>query len=93
MHIAGWAPVPSDALVTPVTFRVVKRCLRGFLANADSRETGDRMLQGEWVVGKKLWQRLRNDFRVRQSSARNEKKREGSPTHSRERIILYLHGG
>ena len=62
MGIGGLVPVPSDALVTPVTFRVQKRALRGILAEFDALEDGSRELSGEWVVGKRTWQRLQREW-------------------------------
>ncbi|KAH9949401.1 Alpha/Beta hydrolase protein [Amylocystis lapponica] len=53
MSIGGYAPLPADALVTPVTFHVHKRKLRGILAAFDAAEDGARELSAEWVVGKK----------------------------------------
>ncbi|TBU37593.1 Alpha/Beta hydrolase protein [Dichomitus squalens] len=91
MNIGGLCPVPSDALVTPVTFQVRKRKLRGILEEFDAVETGNRELSGEWVVGKKTWRRLQAEWRAR---------KQGEPTgpapgsgKRKERIVLYLHGG
>lgn len=95
MSISGLVPLPSDALVTPVTFRVRRRKLRGILQNFDAAEDGTRELSGEWVVGKKTWQRLQNEWRAAKAKAR-----VGSSTQpttqkpkKRERVVLYLHGG
>lgn len=91
MNIGGLVPVPSDALVSPVTFPVRKRKLRGILADFDAAENGKRELSGEWVVGKKTWVRLQSEWRAR---------KEGKPVGAvpgkgkkKERVILYLHGG
>lgn len=90
MSIGGLVPLPSDALVTPVTFRVRRRQLKGILADFDAAETGRRELSGEWVVGKKTWQRLQSEWKASQSSFADEK----PPTRKKsERVILYLHGG
>ncbi|KAI0783326.1 Alpha/Beta hydrolase protein [Abortiporus biennis] len=96
MSIGGLAPLPSDALVTPVTFRVRKRNLRGLLADFDSAEDGTRELSGEWVVGKGTWQRLQREWR----SCKETKAPLDGGSQSRhrsakrkERVILYLHGG
>ncbi|KAG5340918.1 Monoterpene epsilon-lactone hydrolase [Termitomyces sp. T112] len=88
MSIGGLVPLPSDALVTPVTFRVKKRNLRGILAEYDATEDGTRELSGEWVVGKKTWQRLQSEWKTAHSDARtpNESK-------AKEQVILYIHGG
>lgn len=92
MSISGLVPVPSDALVTPVTFHVQRRRLRGILSEFDQLEDGNRELQGEWVVGKKTWQRLQSEWQA--------SKRAGSGSHRstrslkrKERVILFLHGG
>ncbi|KAI0361031.1 hypothetical protein OH77DRAFT_387227 [Trametes cingulata] len=87
MSIGGLVPVPSDALVTPVTFSVRKRQLRGILENFDAAEDGTRELSGEWVVGKKTWQRLQAEWK-----ARKEGRTTGKPKR-KERVVLYLHGG
>ncbi|KAI0756250.1 Alpha/Beta hydrolase protein [Daedaleopsis nitida] len=91
MSIGGLVPVPSDALVTPVTFSVRKRQLRGILAEFDAAEDGKRELSGEWVVGKRTWRRLQAEWRAR---------KEGKPPGTvpgkgkrKERVVLYLHGG
>ncbi|KAI9570347.1 Alpha/Beta hydrolase protein [Boletus coccyginus] len=100
MGLAGSVPLPADALVTPVTFRVRKRNLGGILAALDARETGTRELSGEWVVGKKLWQTLQSDYRSsNQLAHRNpvlEDSLNGGPSPFRKRhsrVILYVHGG
>src|SRR5271170_7793236 len=96
MSIAGLVPLPSDALVTPVTFRVRKRKLRGILAEFDSLETGSRELSGEWVVGKKTWQRLQSDWKasrqVKNFAQEAPNLAKSTPT-KKERVILYIHGG
>ncbi|KAM5536061.1 hypothetical protein V8D89_010319 [Ganoderma adspersum] len=91
MSIGGLCPVPSDALVTPVTFQVRKRKLRGILKELDACEDGRRELSGEWVVGKKTWRRLQDEWRLR---------KQGKPVGAtpgrgkrKERVVLYLHGG
>ena len=94
MSIAGLVPLPSDALVTPVTFRVRPRKLRGFLSEYDAKESGTRELSGEWVVGKGLWQRLQAEWKAARS-ARAGKDSSDPPRHTKqkEHVILYLHGG
>ncbi|KAJ7597390.1 Alpha/Beta hydrolase protein [Mycena floridula] len=95
MSIGGLVPLPSDALVTPVTFRVRKRRLGGILAPLDAAETGHRELSGEWVVGKKTWQRLQSEWKATQTSQRSSDSFEHSSKHGKktERVILYIHGG
>ncbi|KAI0800729.1 Alpha/Beta hydrolase protein [Fomes fomentarius] len=86
MSIGGLVPVPSDALVTPVTFSVRKRQLRGILAEFDAVEDGKRELSGEWVVGKRTWKRLQSEWRARKGGKPGKGKKK-------ERVVLYLHGG
>lgn len=87
MSIGGLVPLPSDALVTPVTFRVRKRSLRGILAQFDAAESGTRELSGEWVVGKKTWQRLQAEWRAAKLANTSDFAKR------KERVILYIHGG
>lgn len=89
MGLGGLVPLPSDALVTPVSFRVRKRQLRGILAKYDASEDGSRELSGEWVVGKKLWQRLQAEWK----SGQKEKLDHEQKGKQKERVVLYLHGG
>jgi hypothetical protein len=88
LRIGGLVPLPPDALVTPVTFRVRKRGLRGILAEFDELEDGTRELSGEWVVTKRLWQRLQAEWKHASVDASTPHRK-----HHNERIILYLHGG
>lgn len=92
MGISGLVPVPSDALVTPVTSRVPKRGLRGILAEFDALEDGSRELSGEWVVGKRTWQRLQDEWQ-RSRKVNGESSRPSRCSKRKERVILYLHGG
>ncbi|KDN52592.1 Pkinase-domain-containing protein [Tilletiaria anomala UBC 951] len=78
--LGSFLPMPKDGLITPVTFRVNKRGLKGFLAEADAAEDGTREITGEWVVGKHTWKRLQAEWRSKQEKGR-------------ERVILYFHGG
>ncbi|KAI0066563.1 hypothetical protein BV25DRAFT_1820557 [Artomyces pyxidatus] len=87
LSVDSLIPLPPDALVTPVTFRVRKRQLRGILAQYDALEDGSRELSGEWVVSKKLWKRLQAEWRASQKSPTPPRK------HHKERVVLYLHGG
>lgn len=95
MSIGGLVPLPSDALVTPVTFRVKKRKLRGILADFDVAETGTRELSGEWVVGKKTWQRLQAEWKAahRSQPVKDPFEPTRLPLKTKERVILYIHGG
>lgn len=80
------APSNADALVTPVTFTVRRRRLRGILAALDGVEDGTRELSGEWIVGKHTWQRLQSEWKAAQSG-------EETASRAPERVILYIHGG
>lgn len=89
MNLSGLVPIPSDALVTPVTFKVSRRRLRGILQEWDALENGKRELTGEWVVGRRLWRKLQSEWQ------RNKAGKEKPPDYHKnsERIILYVHGG
>ncbi|KAF9074924.1 Alpha/Beta hydrolase protein [Rhodocollybia butyracea] len=87
MGLAGLVPLPSDALVTPVTFNVRKRNLRGILAEFDAQETGRRELSGEWVIGRHTWLRLQDEWKNSKGSKTREHRKK------KERVILYIHGG
>lgn len=99
MGIGGIVPLPSDALVSPVTFRVKRRNLRGILRKFDSKEDGQRELCGEWVVGLKTWQRMQAEWKAtRKSNSKPSKSNldASAPTEylkRKERVILYIHGG
>ncbi|KAK0478988.1 hypothetical protein IW261DRAFT_196566 [Armillaria novae-zelandiae] len=87
--MGGMGPAPPDALVTPVTSHVKKRRLRGILEEFDRQETGKRELSGEWVVGKRTWNRLQTEWKAAQIGERE------SHTFAKktERVMLYIHGG
>jgi predicted 2-oxoglutarate/Fe(II)-dependent dioxygenase YbiX len=93
MGLSGLIPLPSDALVTPVTFRVKQRKLRGILADLDAAETGRRELSGEWVVGRRTWQRLQAEWQQRRAAAATATATSAMPEKKRERVVLYIHGG
>ncbi|KAJ6520091.1 Alpha/Beta hydrolase protein [Mycena sanguinolenta] len=93
MSLSGLIPLPSDALVTPVTFRVRRRKLRGILADLDAAETGRRELSGEWVVGRRTWQRLQSEWQQRRAAAAASTEKANMPEQKRERVVLYIHGG
>ncbi|EUC57357.1 lipase/esterase from carbohydrate esterase family CE10 protein, putative [Rhizoctonia solani AG-3 Rhs1AP] len=99
MQLGSLVPPPPDALVTPVSFRIRSRQLRGLLAPFDELEYGGaqrpkaqsesdepRELSGEWIVGKELWTRLNKQWL-------HEKRHHGVGHRIPERVILYLHGG
>jgi len=89
MSLSGLVPIPSDALITPVTFEVRRRALRGILQEWDALEDGKRELTGEWVVGRRLWRKLQSEWQ------KNKAGKKKPPDHHKnsERIILYIHGG
>jgi acetyl esterase/lipase len=106
MGIGGLVPLPSDALVTPVTFRVKKHNLRGILADLDAMEDGERVLRGEWVVGRKTWQRMQTEWKAAHVSNPGSPQLNGDFTswdmdngspkvgsRRKERVVLYIHGG
>ena len=97
VSISGLLPTPSDALITPVTYRVRRRGLRGFLKELDEAEDGRRELDGEWVVGKRLWQRLQREWKAgRGERGEGESRFDGlgqHPVKTKERVVLYVHGG
>lgn len=78
-------PVPQDGLITPVSFKVRRRGLRGFLHHVDETEDGKRALEAEWVVGKNTWKKLQAEWREADQvqlaksgpgTLRNEQRRE-----------------
>lgn len=86
MSLGGLIPTPSDALITPVTFRVRRRGLRGMLAKFDELEDGRREIKSEWVVSKRLWQRLQREWKglqVQQQHRdhREQQDRNAAPRH------------
>ncbi|PFH52271.1 hypothetical protein AMATHDRAFT_140379 [Amanita thiersii Skay4041] len=91
MSLGGLVPLPSDALVTPVTFRVRKRHLRGLLSGHDAVEDGTRELSGEWIVGRRTWQRLQAEWKATPSSSPPADSKQ--IPRRKERVILYIHGG
>ncbi|KAI0348172.1 hypothetical protein BDW22DRAFT_1435947 [Trametopsis cervina] len=92
MGISGLIPVPSDAIITPVTFEVPCRRLRGILEDFDAAENGTRELSGEWVVGKKTWRRLQSEW-LANKNAREDTDGLNRPQKRKERVILFIHGG
>ncbi|KAG1749740.1 Alpha/Beta hydrolase protein [Suillus paluster] len=98
MDIGGLVPLPSDALVTPVTFRVRKRNLRGILETLDAMEDEKRELSGEWIIGKRLWQSLQSDYKSTRQAGEgdnlvNQTKIDYDLRKGQSRVILYIHGG
>lgn len=97
MSLLGLVPVPSDALVTPASFKVKRRNLRGLLADLDVKEDGGRELSGEWVVGRKTWQRMQKEWKASTSPSRPSQTSSTSHTSKlpkkKELVVLYIHGG
>ncbi|KAF8215933.1 Alpha/Beta hydrolase protein [Mycena galopus ATCC 62051] len=72
----------------------IRRQLRGILADLDAQETGKRELSGEWVVGRRTWQRLQAEWQQRRAAAAAASPTEKPiPEKKRERVVLYIHGG
>jgi hypothetical protein len=86
LEIGQILPTPKDGVVTPITFNVQRRNLKGFLREADSNETGKRELSGEWVINRRLWRKMQKEY-----GESGRKKGKGQP--SRQKVIMYLHGG
>ena len=91
MAVGGLIPTPSDALITPVTFRVKRRNLRGMLSDYDRLENGTREIACEWVVSKRLWQRLQYEWNGVQNASRTGPR--NVQQRVKERVVLFLHGG
>ncbi|CAI2180519.1 6031_t:CDS:2 [Funneliformis geosporum] len=88
-----FAFTPSDIIVTPVSFKVLNRGLKGMLGELEEKETGIREISCEWVVPKSLWRKINEEFR---SSAANSKHiyiDDDGIKWSNEKVILYVHGG
>ncbi|KAF8324134.1 hypothetical protein DL93DRAFT_2049409, partial [Clavulina sp. PMI_390] len=93
MSIGGLLPTPSDALITPVTFKVRRRGLRGFLKEWDEKEWDGgeagagkaREISAEWVVGKRTWARLQREWKglqdQRVSAGRKSRGATGPAAH------------
>ncbi|CAH7687214.1 acetyl-hydrolase [Phakopsora pachyrhizi] len=95
-------PIPKDGIITPVSFKVKKHNLKGFLKDLDQDERGDRTLTGEWVVSKKTWKRMQSESLARRSKSQSVENGYGfnqSPSTSsfpslgKEKVIFFVHGG
>lgn len=98
LNLGQVLPTPGDGVVTPVVFKVRQRGLPGLLAEADKNEDGTRELTGEWVVSKRIWQRMqREHYGTPKTSAKPTRQaRERMQWHTcsgKDKVILYLHGG
>ncbi|GAA5932426.1 uncharacterized protein JCM15063_001221 [Sporobolomyces koalae] len=107
VELGSLLPMPKDGIVTPISFKVKRRQLRGFLAEADGKEDGKREMRGEWVTNKRLWRKMTREWslsKLREESSTG--KRETKLTPSEDKIAngkgeseaqgvvcLYLHGG
>ncbi|KAH8920728.1 hypothetical protein BT69DRAFT_1283758 [Atractiella rhizophila] len=80
IHVGAILPAPKDGIVTPVSFKVKRRGLKGFLKEWDDKEDGTRELTGEWVITRRLWRSMQEDYK-------------GKDVNGREKVILYVHGG
>jgi len=82
MDLQMLMPMPKDGIITPVSFKVRPRGLKGMLADVDKAEDGTREITGEWVVHKGLWRKMQQ----------REARRAKGTQLSKSKIILYLHG-
>ncbi|GAA5965237.1 hypothetical protein JCM8115_005408 [Rhodotorula mucilaginosa] len=97
LELGSLLPAPKDGIVTPISFHVKRRNLRGILAAPDALETGQRELTGEWVTNKRLWRRMTREWTldgaatVKGRAADGDAKPAGA---AKDGIVcLYLHGG
>ncbi|KAG9015245.1 hypothetical protein FRB90_004865 [Tulasnella sp. 427] len=81
MYLLDRVPVPSSFVVRPVEFRVHKHNLPGILKDLDEQEDGSRVLGGEWIVDRRIWESRRMGYIA--------SKHKGAG----DRVMLYLHGG
>ncbi|KAL7414004.1 Alpha/Beta hydrolase protein [Mrakia frigida] len=106
--LTSYVPLPPSALVTPVSFRVRFRNLKGILREFDEHEQGGslyegsgkgRELTGEWIVDKTLWAKWQREYKQSRRSRSKERNGDGEKVKGEEgikggdRIVLYLHGG
>ncbi|KAG8926998.1 hypothetical protein FRC01_008111 [Tulasnella sp. 417] len=81
MDLVERVPVPKSFVIRRVAFRVQKHCLPGVLKDLDAKEDGNRILNGEWIVDRHIWESRRMGY--------IDSKHEAAG----ERVMLYLHGG
>jgi hypothetical protein len=98
MSLIGLVPVPSDALVTPVSFKVKKRNLRGLLADLDAKETvvGSCLESGLLAErhGNVCRRNGRHPCRVLPSQTSSTSSTDTPKSQKRkEHVVLYIHGG
>jgi hypothetical protein len=104
LALGSLLPTPKDGIVTPISFRVKRRNLRGILAEFDEKETGEREISGEWVTNKRLWKKMTREWMTESKASGSEAKapttpiENGRPTKGsggdkNGMVCLYLHGG
>ncbi|KIO26594.1 hypothetical protein M407DRAFT_74297, partial [Tulasnella calospora MUT 4182] len=81
MDLVERVPVPKSFVIRRVAFRAQKHHLPGVLKDLDASEDGNRVLNGEWIVDRHIWERRRMGY--------IDSKHKGAG----ERVMLYLHGG
>lgn len=91
LSILGLVPIPSSAIITPVTFRVRQRRLRGFLGECGLSEDGTRQISGEWVVDKTVWRKFQAEWKNRKGVKPALSSDQVGSVKSR--VILFIHGG
>ncbi|CAB4422991.1 unnamed protein product [Rhizophagus irregularis] len=85
--------VPSDIIVTPVSFKVLNKGLQGILKNLEEKETGSREISCEWIVPKSLWRKINDDYRLSASCCTHFFIDDDGIKWSNEKVIMYIHGG
>ncbi|GJN87239.1 hypothetical protein Rhopal_000184-T1 [Rhodotorula paludigena] len=100
LELGSLLPTPKDGIVTPISFKVKKRNLRGILASYDAEEDGTREISGEWVTNKRLWRRMTREWTLSSDGdgggrAGGIGSSGGRPTGASKDglVCLYLHGG
>ncbi|BGP38443.1 hypothetical protein JCM10450v2_002388 [Rhodotorula kratochvilovae] len=99
LELGSLLPTPKDGIVTPISFKVKRRNLRGLLAEADAQESGQREISGEWVTNKRLWRRMTREWTLNKpdEAAAKEGGAAGAKSGgggSKDGVVcLYLHGG
>ncbi|GAA6049791.1 hypothetical protein JCM3770_002163 [Rhodotorula araucariae] len=94
LELGSLLPTPKDGIVTPISFRVKRRNLRGLLADVDAQENGQREISGEWVTNKRLWRRMTREWTLNKPDAAAINGATKASSDSKDGIVcLYLHGG
>ncbi|BGP23256.1 esterase / lipase [Rhodotorula toruloides] len=92
LELGSLLPTPKDGIVTPISFRVKRRSLRGILAPYDAQETGQREISGEWVTNKRLWRKMTREWTLDQKGSADEARTKDGANKDGY-VCLYLHGG